>query len=81
MEFVRAIESFNELFVFMVDFAFGVEIFKSDDGAFGEYIRTTFLDGGRIVGDDGTVVGRQAVSNEFAGTALGGFGGTVAVMD
>ena len=36
MEFVGAVESFNELLVFAIGFTFGIEVFKSDDGAFGE---------------------------------------------
>ena len=81
MELVGAVEPFDELFVFAVSFAFGIEVFESDDGALFEDVHSALFDGGGVVGNDGAVVGGQAVGNEFAGGTFGIFGLSEAVVD
>lgn len=81
VELVGAVEPFDELLVFAVGLAFGVEVFESDDGPFVEDARAAFFDGCGVVGGDGAVVGGQSVGDEFAGGAFGILWGSVAVVD
>ena len=78
VELVGAVEPFDELLVFAIGFAFGVEVLQADDGAFFEDACSSFFDGCSVVGNDGAVVGGQSVGDEFCRIAFRRIGLAVA---
>lgn len=81
VELGGAVEPLDELLVFAVGFAFGVEVAKADDGAFVEHRRVSLFHGLGVVGDHGAVVGGQSVGDEFGVFADGVVRRSVAVVD
>ena len=81
VELVGTVQAFHELLEDAVSFAFGVDVFQTNDGAFGDHVRLGSVLGSVIVGHDGGVVRRQSIGDELAGNAFGGVRRTVASVE
>lgn len=63
--FVSSVEALNKLFELAVFSAFLVQVFKPDDGFFGQFVGV--VGDVFIIGQDGRIVGRVAIGDEFRG--------------
>lgn len=72
VELVGAVEAFDQLLEGAVSFALGIEVFQADNGVFCEHVISGICACGGIISDDGTVVRRQAISDQTAEMAFRG---------